>query len=86
MKRRDKNITINEKQVIRNKIPNERVLRFALNLGMLSRENYEYMKAIGKSKQVGELMKELSITNLDSTAVVLRGLLRRGLISIMEEG
>ncbi len=81
-KRRERDIIITEKQIIKNKISNERVLRFAMNLGLLSRENYEYMKTIGKSKRVGDLMKELSNTNLENTARVLRGLLRRGYITI----
>jgi Zn-dependent peptidase ImmA (M78 family) len=72
MKQRNRDVTINEKLVVSSKIPNERILRFALNLGMISRENYDCMKAVGKTKQVGELMKELSITSLDAFTGMLR--------------
>ena len=68
--------------VIQSKITDAKVLFFALNLGMLSPVHYNTLIAIGKSKQAGELMKELSFPNLDVTKALLRGLLRQGLIVI----
>ena len=85
MKRRDRDPIINEKQVVKSKITNNRVLGFALKLGMISREHYDYMRSIGRWKQVGELMKEMSINNLDAITGVLRKMLRRGLIAIIED-
>jgi hypothetical protein len=82
---RNRDAIITEKQVINSKIPNERVLSFALNLGMISREQYDCMKAIGKSKRVGELMKEMSINSIDTLTPVLRKMLRRGMIAIVED-
>ncbi len=86
MKQRDRDITINEKQVINSKITNDKVLRFAMNLGLISPENYDCMKVIGRSKQVGELMKEMSINTIDAITSVLHKMLRKGLISIEDDG
>ncbi len=82
MKHRASAVIFNENSVIQNKIPDAKVLLFALNLGMLSPIDYNALIAIGQSKQVGELMKDLSFPNLDVTKALLRGLLRRGLVVV----
>ncbi len=84
MKRRDRDTIINEKQVVKSKISNDRVLHYALNLGMITPENYDYLSTIGRSKQVGELLKEMSINNLDAITGPLREMLHKGLIAIVE--
>jgi hypothetical protein len=84
MKQRKPDTIITENQVIKSKVTSEKVLSFALNLGMLSTEHHKYMKAIGKSKQVGELMQAFSITDLEAIKAVLRKMQRRGLIAIVE--
>jgi hypothetical protein len=84
MKQRKPDPAITENQVIKSKVSSEKVLSFALNLGLLSTEHHKYMKAIGKSKQVGELMQAFSITSLEAIKVVLRKMQSRGLIAIVE--
>jgi hypothetical protein len=85
MTRRDRDISINEKQVVKSKITSDRILLFALKLGMISSEHYDCVKAIGRSKQVDQLRKELSINNIDAFNSMLRKMLRRGLITIVQD-
>jgi hypothetical protein len=85
MNPRDSAVTITENSIIQRKIASERVLTFALNLGLLLPEHYKYMLTIGKSKQVGDLMKDLSIPDLATIRIVLRRMLRRGIIAVEEK-
>lgn len=84
MKRHTQAIEIRGTNQIKSKILNEKVLRMALMLGMLPLEEYNYLKAIGggESKHVDELMKELSILELDTLVAVLKRLLHDRLIEI----
>jgi len=82
MKKYVQAIEIHETDQIKNKIPNEKILRMALMLGMIPVDEYNYLKAIGVSKNVDELMKELSIIELDTLVVALKHLLHDQLIEI----
>ncbi|HME51078.1 MAG TPA: hypothetical protein VKM55_02560 [Candidatus Lokiarchaeia archaeon] len=82
MKKLAQPIDIRETNQIRNKIPNEKILHMALMLGMIPLEEYNYLKAIGESKHVDELMRELSILELDTLVAGLKHLLHDQLIEI----
>jgi len=82
MARKKKNPSIDIHQIIQNKVPNETVLRMAMDLGMISTEKFETLQKIGESKQVEELMKELSSDEQSKLIETLKKLDNDGLIEI----
>ncbi|HME52278.1 MAG TPA: hypothetical protein VKM55_08675 [Candidatus Lokiarchaeia archaeon] len=82
MKVHSNDIVIKEGQLIKNKIPNERILFLALDLGLIGRDNYETLKMIGESKDVVALMQELSCIELDTLVDTLQNLLKERLVEI----
>ncbi|HME51063.1 MAG TPA: hypothetical protein VKM55_02485 [Candidatus Lokiarchaeia archaeon] len=82
MKRNKQPPVIDEHQVIMSKIPNETILRMAMSMGLISSEKYDCLILIGESKQVEELMKELSSEERDALIATLQKLDKDGLISI----
>jgi hypothetical protein len=77
-----KTLVLNEDQEVRNKIPNEKILYIALNLGLLPIDEYETLKSIGHSKHVNDLMHDLSISEHDTIVDRLQKLWKARLIEI----
>ena len=77
-----KELIIKEGQIIRSKVPNERILFLATNLGLLNRDMYETLKTIGESKGINDLMGDLSSIELDTLVDTLQSLLKERLVEI----
>lgn len=82
MEKDHNDIVIQEGQIIKSKVSNERVLFLGMNLGLLGRNKYETLKRIGESKQVSELVQELSAIELDIIVDTMQELLKDKLIAI----
>ena len=77
-----KELIITEGQSIRSKVPNEKILFLAMNLGLLKRDKYEALKTIGESKEINDLMEKLSSIELDTLVDTLQTLLKERLVEI----
>ena len=82
MARKKKITSIDSNQTVLNKIPNEKILSMAMSLGMITTDKFEALKKIGKSKQVEELLKELSTEERSKLIETLQKLDADGLIEI----
>jgi hypothetical protein len=82
LKKMRKSLVLNEEQVVKNKIPNEKILYLALNLGLLPVDEFETLKSIGQSKHVNDLMHDLSISDHDAIIDRLQRLWKARLIEI----
>jgi hypothetical protein len=82
MARKKKITSIDARQTVLNKVPNEKILRMAMSLGMITTEKFETLHEIGESKQVEELLKELSPEASNKLIETLQKLDKDGLIEI----
>ncbi|MEX2755790.1 MAG: hypothetical protein Q6365_010355 [Candidatus Sigynarchaeota archaeon] len=83
MRKKPQTIQFDGTEVVRNKVPNEKVLRMAMLLGMITKDEYTCLSAIGDCKEVDELARELASMSLDLLVKVLKQLARHELIEIM---
>ncbi|MHA1684058.1 MAG: hypothetical protein ACTSUE_24175 [Promethearchaeota archaeon] len=67
---------------IKSKLGNKKILRMALCLGLLSPEKYQVMIAIGESKELDELVMDMTIEGLEKFEKVIRDLAKERLISL----
>ncbi len=82
MRKRTEVVNIDSTRVVKNRVPNQKVLRMAAMLGMITEEEYTCLCAIGDSKEVDELAHELATMSLDLLVNVLKRLARHELIEI----
>ena len=82
MRKRTETIQLDSTDVVKSKVPNQKVLRMALMLGMITEDEYTCLSAIGDSKEVDELAHELATMSLDLLVDVLKRLARSELIEI----
>lgn len=83
MRRKKEPIQVDTSSLVRNKVPNEKVLRMAMMLGMITKDEYTCLSAIGDSKEVGDLTRELATMGLELLVTVLKQLARQELIEIV---
>ncbi|MBN2152463.1 MAG: hypothetical protein JW839_13505 [Candidatus Lokiarchaeota archaeon] len=82
MRKKPTTIQVDGTRVVRNKVPNEKVLRMAAMLGMITQDEYKCLSAIGDCKEVDELAADLATMGLDLLVNVLKQLARHELIEI----
>jgi lipopolysaccharide biosynthesis regulator YciM len=82
MRKQTEAIQLDSTRVVKSKVPNQKVLRLALMLGMITQDEYTCLSAIEDSKEVDELARELATMGLDLLVDVLKQLARHELIEI----
>ncbi len=82
MRKQTEAIQLDSTRLVTNKVPNQKILRMALMLGMITKDEYTCLSAIGDSKEIDELARELATMGLDILVDVLKRLARNELIEI----
>jgi hypothetical protein len=82
MRKQTEAIQLDSTRVVTNRVPNQKILRMALMLGMITQDEYTCLSAIGDSKEVDALARELATMSLDLLVDVLKRLARHELIEI----
>lgn len=67
---------------IKSKLGNKKILKMALCLGLLSPEKYKVMIAIGESKELDELVMDMTLEGLKKLEKTLKDLAKEKLITL----
>lgn len=68
--------------VVRNKVPNEKVLRMAMLMGLISPQEHDFLVALGDSKELDRIIEDMAEQGLDMLVRLLKQLGKDRLIEI----